>query len=853
MNVDDVIRGLQNFADGAIGAARNFDADGAIEAAQSFDASMLYGLQFEHLYVVLLIIPLTILLFLFLRKNKLLLISRFLIFSFVLLAIASPYFISEREIPGGETQITILEDRSRSMNMYPGIRDDVDELYNYLNESRGVELEIFSENEDKTTTGDALHNSIIGEKTGLVLLVSDGNDNYGKDLMDVASLAAKVNTTIHVILPEQGKMETDHGVEITGPKSALIGSEYDGKVVVKRAGYGTSDYRLSLYVDGERVLDREITHEEYETTKTVPFKYDFPGKGIYKLKAEITPSNDFFVENNIFHKTIKVVDKPEVLLVSESGSHLKNALEKFYKLRTADPDDLEDYDYDMYTAIVLDDIDADTADESYTQLRDYITSGGGLVVVGGRDSYDRGDYNKSKLELLLPVRSGEKMEKKRGKIGVVFAIDISGSTEKRFSEISEGDTKIDVEKALAIRMIRDLETEDYIGVLAFNTRAYPVSDLRQWDSRAEIEDRISRLKYGGGTYVYSALVNAESMLENFQGSKYIVLISDGRDMWPSVALNEAYKLADKGIEIYAVGVGEDTDEDFMKKLANAGNGLYFQPGETQRLEVAFGGLIEEREALKTDLYPLTIRNPHHFITDEITLSGSVGGFNKVTTKSNAQTLVTAQSNSPVITVWRFGTGRVVSLTTDNGKSWGAQVYEGKLFPRTVNWAIGDVEKGKKVKVEAEDMHLGYESGIVVRSKGESMPRLWVDGYEKDLRILDRGVYYAAITPDRAGFYDIAASRENERDEDAAAVNYPLEYDRVGINHAMLNSVAEATGGEIYYMDEVEGIGDYISEKKSTQRVREKEYIGIYFIASALTLFFIDVVLRRIKEILRLRS
>ncbi|ODS41697.1 MAG: hypothetical protein A7315_00605 [Candidatus Altiarchaeales archaeon WOR_SM1_79] len=111
MNVDDVIRGLQNFADGAIGAARNFDADGAIEAAQSFDASMLYGLQFEHLYVVLLIIPLTILLFLFLRKKKLLLISRFLIFSFVLLAIASPYFISEREIPGGETQITILEDR----------------------------------------------------------------------------------------------------------------------------------------------------------------------------------------------------------------------------------------------------------------------------------------------------------------------------------------------------------------------------------------------------------------------------------------------------------------------------------------------------------------------------------------------------------------------------------------------------------------------------------------------------------------------------------------------------------------------------------------------------------------------
>ena len=59
-------------------------------------------------------------------------------------------------------------------------------------------------------------------------------------------------------------------------------------------------------------------------------------------------------------------------------------------------------------------------------LRNYVGNGGGLVVVGGESSYDKGAYNNSPVEAILPIisRAGEF----KGGRNIVILIDSSGST-----------------------------------------------------------------------------------------------------------------------------------------------------------------------------------------------------------------------------------------------------------------------------------------------------------------------------------------------------------------------------------------------------------------------------------------
>jgi len=139
-----------------------------------------------------------------------------------------------------------------------------------------------------------------------------------------------------------------------------------------------------------------------------------------------------------------------------------------------------------------------------------------------------------------------------------------------------------------------------------------------------------------------ALDRADQMLEPFSLDKYVIIISDGvlgtRSGSRSILTTEKVKaMADKGITVYTVGVGFDTDETFMADLAKTGNGLYFKPEAYERLKMAF----EEKDSQKNlDRYTLDIYNKYHFITRNVELPDtSIKDYNDVTPKSISQVLV----------------------------------------------------------------------------------------------------------------------------------------------------------------------------------------------------------------------
>ncbi|MBI5253629.1 MAG: VWA domain-containing protein [Euryarchaeota archaeon] len=766
-------------------------------------------MQFEHPYFLFFVVP-SLLMFYYFKRKRALLLSRFTIVVMVLLAAAGP-FETRGSIVEGDARISILVDNSSSMELY-GVPGRIPNATYFSSGSR-------------TALGDAAFQGIAAG--GDVLIFSDGSNNYGRELADVAMIARRINATISAVAltPEKN----DVGVRIEGNKKVLLDSENEYRIIVEKVG-SDSSYVLEVSVDGRAVLSQNVVQKE--KIKTIPFKHAFNSGGAHEIEARITV-HDHFAENNVFYKSVYVVPKPRILLVSERDSPLAKVLSEIYDVEISNLRNLKNY-----AAVFLDDIPASKlSKEDVALLREYVAEGNGLVVVGGSNSYEKGGYRDSLLETLLPVKSIKSQTIGKG-IGVVIAIDISGSTQALFGEA----TKADVEKAIAVGLLRDLNKEDFLGVVAFNSDSYIVAPFDMYPDRKEVEEKVARLRFGGGTIVYSAQIMADIMLSNFSGSRNFILISDGVTAYPEVSLERAKSTAARGIRTYAVGVGYDTNEAFMQQLTSAGNGLYFKPEEYQRLKIVFGEEeIEEREA-----YPLAIITKNHFITQNVALNASVYGFNEVTAKTNAQ-LLAAAGGSPAVTAWRFGLGRVVSLTTDSGAKWSSQLYSGensKLISAIANWAIGDPEKGRETKIDVEDVRLGEALNIAATSS--KPPKISMNGAQ--LRAAASGVnlYHATFTPDKPGFYRITANSY----ADVVAVNYPVEFMNMGFNEELLR-IAEATGGRVYspnenYLEEI----TRLAKARTRRTVVEKVDLSLPFLIAAFALFFFEVAVRRIREIRR---
>ncbi|MBI2142733.1 VWA domain-containing protein, partial [Candidatus Woesearchaeota archaeon] len=377
-----------------------------------------------------------------------------------------------------------------------------------------------------------------------------------------------------------------------------------------------------------------------------------------------------------------------------------------------------------------------------------------------RSSYDKGGYTNTIFENLLPVRVGAGEEGAKKFVNVVLLIDISGSTGSSFGTGSSS-TVEEVEKALAIGVLNDLRPEDRAGIIAFNVDPHTVADLeRVSDSKKELISKVQRLIYTDSTFFAEGIRGASRMLAQADGSKNIVLFSDGKSSHMGEGLREAKFAADNGIKIYTVGVGEDTDSEYMQAIAKAGNGAYFEPSEAQKLKIIFG---TGGEAAPTDKMKLEKLNNNHFITRNVKINARLSGLNQVVPKPNADVLVATADDRAILTVWRFGLGRIVSVATDDGTGWAPELFNSEnsvLITRTVNWAIGDLSRNKKFDVTARDTFLGDEFEVDVLS--DSMP---ADSRMEFSKVGER-LYSSQLKADKTGWHEFFGAK--------AAANYPLE-------------------------------------------------------------------------------
>jgi Ca-activated chloride channel family protein len=153
---------------------------------------------------------------------------------------------------------------------------------------------------------------------------------------------------------------------------------------------------------------------------------------------------------------------------------------------------------------------------------------------------------------------------------VVLLLDTSGSMQEK--------NKIQQAKAGAKELIKMLDEEDRLSLIAFNNRvAWADKDVRIKDGRERINRQIDSLFADGGTAFYDAVGQAYQYLARKQTSDRIfavVALTDGLDRDSSLSLQNLiseiqYERDVKNVRVFTIGYGSDADHSVLKRIAEA--------------------------------------------------------------------------------------------------------------------------------------------------------------------------------------------------------------------------------------------------------------------------------------------
>ena len=749
-------------------------------------------------------------------KNKLLAATRLVIFCLIIAAAANPYFVETHTVQSEKPSIAILDDRTGSMEVFdPGVAARV---------SAFADAQVRSFSGDSTPLGGKiLQYSLPGET---LVLVSDGYSNSGRALPDALALATASNTTVFAI--SQNPVKEDASVEISGTNTAVLGGDYPFTVIVRSSGRYQGP--LSVLADDRPIYSGDVSANE---TTSIKISNAFLETGDHILRATI--ASDIQPVNNNYQKAIYVVPKPEVLLISDSDSPLAKDLSGLYKLTlvSALPASLQ-----SYKAIVLDD---QRYSANLEVLKNYVRDGGGLVVVGGQNSFDFGGYYNSSLEEVLPVQSFPSTFE--GGKTLVFMLDISFSLLS--TRTSDGTPLLDYEKALAEELLKSPDFQDYkVGLVVFGTKAYDVQDpIPLSRGRTVLEDRIASLAPTGteNTYLDNGLQLAWDMLNASGGKGELIVLSDG-NLWNyedvfqhSVRLLKQINTTTRLIQVQAIPGRMGRFDELASQTGSEYASFVYPASLTTKVSLPPAGKPPEEKTLAG--YPISVANKDNYITANLELNATISGFNDVTPRSGAQRLVVMADGKPVLTTWRYGLGRVAAFTTDDGSAWAGSLYappSSQLISSMVNWAVGD-PRPEDDRVEAEDGWLGTPLQITIDSNARpSLPGTSVE------KVGDKR-YVATLIPNSTGIYYI--------DDYGVAVNYPLEYRDIGFNPE-LTKLIMANGGKVFTEDEARQSLIAEASRLSQRTVQERVSRRDLLLFLALAIFLVDVVMRKVGEIRR---
>ena len=163
-------------------------------------------------------------------------------------------------------------------------------------------------------------------------------------------------------------------------------------------------------------------------------------------------------------------------------------------------------------------------------------------------------------------------------LSVMLALDTSGG-------MKDGG-KLDQAKAAAKTFIAQMRSVDRLGLIQFDSGFTLAANFSS--DRVALAKKVDGLTAQGNTRLYDALYLAIGETSAVSGSKAVVLLTDGQDTESATELAQVLALArERGVKIYAVGIGDEVDERVLRQIAQASGGYYYWAPTAQDIVYAF--------------------------------------------------------------------------------------------------------------------------------------------------------------------------------------------------------------------------------------------------------------------------
>ncbi|HLW59639.1 MAG TPA: VWA domain-containing protein [bacterium] len=666
---------------------------------------------------------------------------------------------------------------------------------------------------DATNIGAAIDLSmrvLPGEGARRIVVLSDGGENLG-DAVAAARVARAAGITVDAV-PLSGATADEVLVDsVRAPQEVHVGEAYDVRAVIRSTGTAAATVTLSR--NGIAVATRRLSLSAGEVV--VPFPEVAKQDGAVRYRVDLSASPDTLPQNNHGEALVEVRDQPRVLFVTSHPTVLPRWLSgQGLRVDVRAPEDLPALatGFAAYGSLVLDDVSAlDLSQAQQEAIRSFVgTAGGGLVAVGGGHSYGVGGYTGTPLEEVLPVSMDVRQTMAVPTVAIVLVIDSSGSMDAFGSELA----KEELAKEIASSVIDLLGEHDQIGVISFDQEYRWLVPPTEARNRTQVLDQVSRLHAGGGTVMAPPLRGAWQFLRTSPAKiRHAIVLSDGlTDPGEFRAITAAMR-RDR-ITLSTVAIGKDADLDFMRNLARWGGGrsyaakdLYGIPKifTTEALMAVRSFIVEEPlRPLRSGAGPTLVG-----LSDPPALRGYVATVPKPT----ADVALQSPRRDPLLATWRYGLGRTVAFTSDDGArwstSWGTWPDVARFWSQAVRWTLRDdaaelhlaatldgSDRAARAVLEARHPDGTPWDGLTVRGEVAAP-----DG-ERASVLLEQtapGRYETTWPAPRVGVYTLTVASRDARGGGGSrtvglVVPYSPEYRLPAGNPGLLSRLVEMTGG-----------------------------------------------------------
>lgn len=688
-----------------------------------------------------------------------------------------------------------------------------------------------------------------------LVLITDGAETKG-DAVSIRNMLKSENVQT-LIYDVSGGVKQEAGIrEIALPQYVNINMEYDVNVIVD--SIGSQKANLRLYRGTALVVNEQIDLKDGENRYVFTDKADKGGGITYR--AEIAPASDTFYQNNSVYGYCYAENLPSVLVVGggESAENMRLLLESAQlNVDTVSALDAPSSYESLiaYDSVVLADVSYDEMSEDFISSLDSFVkyAGGGLITIGGENSYGPGGYSGTALEDMLPVEMEIKTQSEDPDLAMVMVIDRSGSMDSG----SQGLSCMDLAKEAAFRGVQELNDDDLVGVIAFDSNAQWVVELETVGGNEDsIEEAIGTIQAGGGTSILPALRLACTKLsETDTKLKHIILLTDGQAETEGYSglLNQA---REDGITISTIAVGQGADSDLLQYLAEEGNGRYYYADQFTSLPEIFvyETTIASKDYINNeDFYPSL--GDVTEITEGIESVPILHGYVSTTAKPRADVILKSDKEEPVLAAWQYGLGRTAAWTSDLSGQWSndwISAEEGVgVLRNLISYSMrSDILYDIEVKGEAAGGVSTVTAKIPIdkNTAGVSASIRTEAGEEYNMQMSASlpGQYTCTIPTDEEGAYIITVTENLSDGSDKAyntgfVIGYSREYDTRNFNdNGVIDELVSYEGIDIITSpNEV-----YSSELPETFAAKD---ISIHLIIAAIILLLIDIVLRRFPE------